>query len=674
MGSMGFVRSERRHGAIVAEKDVYMSFDSGLKLSFAEACHNNIVLGSTGSGKTSSAVLQVAASHLKAGHAGLAIDIKGNFSGQLRCLAKNRGREDDIVEFGTFDSAMRVNLLEGMNQTEVTDLLRLLAMSQFSAQSHNLEWCLKGVRIAADCMELLGYIKEEHPTMPVGLSALVKILNDYRFAARLFGFFMECVFDARNPAHAAFADRIKSEHFHVLSYDAKKKDNTNFAEQTTWRLQGIRSGLTEFMDAPGVAANFAAPGACGIDLERLIYEEKKVVLLRFGVATGSVGSWIARHVLERFYKAVYANGLKLAKDEYVFFIGDEFQDFINLSAGNRMNDNSFTAKAREFRVAQCVATQSLSALTSRGASYSAVMEYVNNFSNRVIMYCDDPHTQTMSERYEPDIALNKLGPGECVLTRFDLTTRRHEHSRERLQLAHDSLQGELRQTGGEVVVSGPGAGYAPPEAEADLMDIFGLIEAEKKALREEDKLAGGKFDESQSEEAPRRRKRLGERIRRDEAENAAAENDDAATGVEAVPDALREIVGKYPEFFPKIDGKNLKIPLGWIAALDKALEAMRQIGLPLDIQVLRLRSGGSLGVSNAANAYNTDMATRLCNKLLEVTTEICPICGKRIEQPDMVECGFCRDCLGRHELLPLHKAKREEDGSVFFGLQDVREP
>ena len=663
MASMGFIRPERRCGPIVAEKDIYMGFDSGLKLSFAEACHNNMVLGSSGSGKTSSAVLQVAASHLRAGHAGLAIDIKGNFSGQLRRLAKNRRREGDIAEFGTFDSAMRVNLLEGMNQTEVADLLRLIAMSQFSAQSHNLDWCLKGVRIAADCMELLGYIKEKHPTMPTGLSALVKILNDYLLAARLFGFFMECVFDAGNSAHAAFADRIKSEHFHVLSYDAKKRDNTNFAEQTTWRLQGIRSGLTEFMDAPGVAANFAAPGASGIDLERLIYGERKVVLLRFGVATGAVGSWIARHMLERFYKAVYANGLKLADGEYVFFIGDEFQDFINLSAGNRMNDNSFTAKAREFRVAQCVATQSLSALTSRGASYSAVMEYVNNFSNRVIMYCDDPHTQTMSERYEPDIALNKLGPGECVLTRFDLTTRRHEHSRECLQLTHDSLQKELRQAGEDIIANGPGAGYARPAEEPDLMDIFSVIETEKKAFREERKRGEQETGETQAEEKPRRTKRFRDSFRHEEVERNAAE-----AVADVVPEALREIVGKYPEFFPKSYGKDLAIPLGWVSALGKVLEIMRQTGLPLNIQILRLRSSGSLGVSASAHGFGTDMATRLCNRLLEVTAEICPICGKRIEQPDMVERGFCPDCLGRHELLLLHKAKREEDGSAFSGL------
>ncbi len=667
MATIGFVHSQQRKGYVAGQKGLLLQCDSGTGVPFADACHNTIVFGGTGSGKTSSVMLPALAGLLEAGHAGLVADIKGNLGGQLRLLAKNRGRESDIVEFGSFASAVPVDILEGLSLTDRTGLLRILAVNQFGAESRNLEWCLKGVRIAADVLELLDYLRAHDPRIPGGLVALEKILNDYRLAARLFGLFMRVVHDPANAAHVRFANRINNEQFHVLSYDAKKKDNTSYNEQATWRLQGIRAGLLEFLEAPGVSSNFATQGMAGVDLKRLIYDEKKVVLLRFGVDTGPIGAWLTRHVLERFHKTVYANGLGLGPDEYVFIVGDEFQDFINLAPGNRMNDNVFTAKAREFRVIQLVATQSLSALSSRGASSSAVMEFANNCNNRVLMHCDDPSTQAMSERYEPDIALNQLGSGECMLLRFDLATRRHIHSKETLQMGHDALQKELRQAGETIAANGPEAGYAQPVPETDLMDIFSVIEEEKKALRKEGKRADRTIDDDpQPENIVQRQKRLSE---------MKVENDDAATGTDSLPLALQKVIGKYPEFFPQIDGKKMSMPAGWITALDKVLEGMRQTGLPLTIQALRLRSGGSLGVSNATSAYgySADMAIRLCNRLLEVTLEICPICGKRIAPPnewghEFMERGFCAECLRAYDIMPSYAPLRGREETVMSGM------
>ena len=68
--------------------DLFLRFGDGRGISYDEGCHNTIILGSTGSGKTSSAILPAAAALLSAGFPGLAIDIKGSFSGKSASLPK----------------------------------------------------------------------------------------------------------------------------------------------------------------------------------------------------------------------------------------------------------------------------------------------------------------------------------------------------------------------------------------------------------------------------------------------------------------------------------------------------------------------------------------------------------------------------------------------------------
>ncbi|MCL2123176.1 MAG: hypothetical protein FWH34_03705, partial [Desulfovibrionaceae bacterium] len=306
--------------------------------------------------------LPAAAAFLSAGFPGLAIDIKGCFSDQVRLLAEKRGRSGDIVEFGSGPLAMRVNLLEHMSPLEAHDFFRIIATHEFQGFSRHLDWHLKGVRLAVDCLEILRYCREKYPQIRADIVTVERLLNDLPLAGRLSGFFMQHVYDKGNALHRRFAERIKSEQFHVLSLNDKKlsssQENT-YAEQITWRLTAIRNGLAMFLEAPGVARNFSAPGVGGIDLKRLVYDTNKVVLLRFGIDTGSIGAGLARFMIECYYRMTYKYGLTLKEGRYTFMVADEFQEITDMSPGNRMNDNSFAAKAREFKTIQLVGTSLL---------------------------------------------------------------------------------------------------------------------------------------------------------------------------------------------------------------------------------------------------------------------------------------------------------------------------
>lgn len=361
--------SEAKSCAPTDPSDLLLQFDSGDGISLHEATHNTLALGSSGTGKTSSVILPALNSLLKAGYAGLVVDIKGNFTEQARSLAAHCGREADLVEFGTSRHATPVNILSGMDSRQSYEFLRILTVAPFAGRTHSLDWHTKGVRQAADCLELLRILHRHSNEITANLDSLEQVMTDTQLASSMFRYFRKNLFQKGNKAHRDLTRRVTGDEFHVCNCEEKKLKPTGstYSEQVTWRLGAIRDALSLFRETPGVLEKFAAPMAPGIDLTRLIYDEGKVVLLRFGVVAGGTGALLARHLLESFYSATYQRGLALQGDQRVFFVGDEAQDFIDLTPNNRNNDNTFTAKAREFRVIQVVGTQSVASLGSRGA-------------------------------------------------------------------------------------------------------------------------------------------------------------------------------------------------------------------------------------------------------------------------------------------------------------------
>jgi hypothetical protein len=146
--------------------------------------------------------------------------------------------------------------------------------------------------------------------------------------------------------------------------------------------------------------------------------------------------------VEELYNAVLDRGLDLPAGEYTFVVMDEFQDYVDFSCNNSLNDNAFVAKSREFNNISVFAFQSVSSLISRGRQKERIESFINNCNNRIIMYCDDPWTQAISYRHSI-VTLTKLGPGEAIALKFNMLLRKHECGLETLQKAHDEFETRL---------------------------------------------------------------------------------------------------------------------------------------------------------------------------------------------------------------------------------------
>lgn len=625
MAPIGFCAKAPVQTKIEPASDAIVRFDSGVSISRAEGCYNTLVLGSTGTGKTSSVILPAIGALLENGHGGLVIDIKGNLTDQVRVLAKNRGRSEDIVEFGSSVNATRIDLLNGLSITQIRELLTVVATFQFGTMTQNLDWHVKGVSISTECVILLKYLNEKNGEIKPNLKNLVDLLNDWPLAARLFEHFKKNVYNDKNKEQRDFVNRVQSDNFNPLVYDKKRSGNNTYNEQTTWRLTAIRNGLTEFLQNSSIVKNFATSGN-GLDIDDLIYNQKKVVVLRFDGTSGQVGAWLSRYVLSLYYKSVFENGLKLSNNEFTFLIGDEFQEFCDFHAGNRYNDNAFAAKSREYKNITIIGTQSVSSLQSRGASGSSVLEFLNNVNNRILFYCDDPITQDVARRYNEAVFLNEMDPGKAFIVKFDAKSRKHLQYVETTQHAHDLLKKELADI--------PADTEKNVEEIGEISSLETILEAFEEKNKENEKQTAT-LDIPKVSSQFMSRRRFNEDDDDEELEQLRKKS---------IPENMRETVEKFPHFF-KTARKNgrvsIQVPNGWITAFENALSAFERTGLEIDICNLNVGDEGGLclGMSNSANVSILD-------SFLEITSQLCPICGDVIQN----KAKLCKKCASEFEI------------------------
>jgi len=663
-----------------APHECLLRFDSGNSITFEDARHHMLALGTTGSGKTASVVLPALFRLIEAGHCGVIIDIKGNLRGQARAFARQCGRSADLVEFGSSPSATPLNLLCGMDMSAVRNLLRTLTMGHFQSASHSKDWHMKGVHQGGDCVQLLRYLTELDTAFEPTLCMIASMVNDYALSAGLFGLFKKALFNKNNVEQRMFVQQIASNEFHIFNYDAERtaKRSSSYLEQITWNLQGIRMALTDFLEAPGIARGFASQGAAGVDVRGLL-EQNKIVLLRFGPDTGPVGSLLARMILREYYKAVYAIGLTMPEGVYSFACLDEFQDFADLGSG-RFSDTNFIAQAREFHAIFLASTQSMAALANRGNSFAAVSAFVSNCNARVLFYSDDPFTQSMAAQYDSGIRLNGLRSGEAFVLQYDTEQRKHFFGVETLQQAYAVARDILRQA----AYSGDKDSGVTAEAETvpPLFELLEQAEARHNAAVEEKKRAD--TSELKEDESASRKTGL-HSVEKESSFPGEGESPVAESPSSDTPDDLGERMLKlihstegyegalrlrksFSQYFPANGQVCMAIPAGWVSYVEKAFQAFMKSGLTLTIGVM-VEKGGALVVFAAEPNWKPmwvadyrHTGERLMNALLRGTRELCPLCGGSAAKPqpkdgwgvdEKVGFSICVGCLGKYGMLPM---------------------
>ena len=408
-----------------APDDALLVFDNGSYVSFADATHNIIALGTAGSGKTMSIILPLYERLMRAGFGGALVDIKGNLGDYLRLIAQAYGRLDDIVEIGPGPGAEKINILKGKTPHEIEEIFRALLLTTQGRDDPNRHFHELGLRDTVACWQLFSLMCERTKS-PLLFSLFARMLNDQQFARDLYRRYMADYHDATNPVERDLVQRITSDKMHHI--DTTDGQSRSMADerlrQNSYRMGVIRNGLAMLMNSPGLVENFLAADGAGFDIVRRLYDENRIILLRFATQTGEIASNITQLFRDELYPAIINHGKSLPHGKFTFTIVDEMQDFYNSDKSSSWNDNSMVAKGREFNNIMIMATQSVAAMLARASDSMDAETLINNCNIRIIFYNDDPRTRNLMDKAprEPD----DLGPGEAVLYSYSATTREHD--------------------------------------------------------------------------------------------------------------------------------------------------------------------------------------------------------------------------------------------------------
>ncbi len=677
MQEIGFVarrKSTNSEQKRSVDKSV-LDFDSGKSLSMDSLFVHLLAMGTTGSGKTKAGMCPVLAKVLLYGLRGLVIDVKGNLRQHVRALAAAAGRSDDIVEFGTAESAVPLNILENMTEHQVFTFFESLTRESFHGQTNNMDFHAKGVEQLCLCVKMLRLMAVQDAEFTPTLTLLSEMLDTPLEASRLYDIFKECFYDAADKSHKKLVNTIDSDAFHVLHYGryVEGADNNTrkphkgvprdrYLEQSNYAIKSAKNALRQFIQVPGIARGFCTAGSGGVDMGAML-EQGKVVLLRFDPSTGPVGTQLSRRLIESYYEAVYTLGVEKASHMPSFVCIDEFQEVADLSAA-RFSDANFIAQAREFRAAFIAATQSASALVNRSRSVSAVEAFVSNCNNRILFYSDDIETQSFVTRYDNRVRLVDLQPGEAFVTVYDNKTREHTQSIETLQNAYMESEACLQ----EHKESGKDSEAVLPVCEDSQRDLGTLLDVATQ-------YAAQKADEKELTEVKEPQEHVvQEHTQGDTPMNRTTVNTDEENTLSAEDAHAREtnahIIARFPEYFSD-EGACFPIPHGWHDVLIGVLTAFQASKLYLQIENLSVHNGT---LQHEAFRGSDNVSISLFNTLLAVTRHTCTLCGGHVSVKKKKSTGYhgrgsgtmpiCSECLVRFQLKKVRKDVREAENAM----------
>ncbi len=652
MSTIGFIQTSKiQNNEVINVNEIdsktrdnaLLLFDSNNNISLEDARHNSLVLGSTGSGKTYSAVLPATYSFIRKGYAGIIIDIKGNLRDQVYSLAKACGREKDLVEFGTAASATPLNLLANMDPHEVHETIKTLTLDNFQGQSHNLDFHMKGVEQAVSCAQLLSYLSEKENDIAPNLCFISELITDLDLASILYKHFLDSVYDENNFEQKEFVSKIESCFFHLFNYSKhsnsnNQRESSRYFEQLNYCLDTVRAALNQFISVPGIASGFADNNKTnGLDMQKLILG-KKIVLLRFEPDSGPIGAAISRTLIEAYYRAIYTIGVTKAQKNPSFICMDEFQEVADLSH-SRFSDMKFISQAREFNAHFLASTQSVSALVTHSTSSIQVNAFLANCNNRIIFYSDDPFTQEFVSRLDFNTTLKDLKSSEAFVARYDSENRSHHYQIETFHRLYAEVCELMKK------YKKPSSRVKKEKNIQKLREIIMLkIQTEKLESASNTSSSASQTQGSVEMTNPTT---TAEDIVFSMEENAHEEKNLTENPFSA------KIHKEFAEFF-STDGDELSeivIPIGWEECLINALRAFRQQKFNYKIKGFYV-DDGRLRVFREYrnnNASEEIMKTFL-DELLRATLNTCSLCGTHIKIQDGREINICKECLQVHNI------------------------
>ncbi|HDR8943087.1 TPA: hypothetical protein QDB15_000015 [Burkholderia vietnamiensis] len=402
-----------------------------LVLTFRDATTSVVILGGTGTGKTTGAGIPLLKRLHEARVAMLVTDVvKGDYANVCRRL-------DGSVILGPASDTMPSNLLAGWSDQKLRDFLTLYSSKVKGGEAY---WGSEGVTDAVLIARFIRHVERREPTLADlfhYLNEPLKFVARYKLAHRF-----QALYTTQEQREAAedtlVALRSRETGAYVFSMlhfakdpSAKKgkttdiitqvgsapptkvsmvtTDDAKIFEQYAWHVASLLTITRPFYENPKLRRAFCADVATGIDWFDLVYVQQQFIVLEMPTHTYGEAALFVAEILRMQYHDVI-RGAQDHRDSLVIdgkrvvygvdcFTGelhDEFQKILSAD-GSSNDDSNWIDISRGYGHINIFLTQSITSLHGKAKNHFAVEAFVQNCCNVVCLPTIDERTLTYME-------------------------------------------------------------------------------------------------------------------------------------------------------------------------------------------------------------------------------------------------------------------------------------
>lgn len=357
-------------------------------IAFGDATRNLLVLGGTGTGKTTAVLAPALDRLLEKGCPGLVLDVKGDYTAQL-CA------HPDVVHLlGPVADAQQINLIADFAPDVLEGVLK--------GMCHLKDGEYWGSSAVADCL-LVQQAIHDFEQRAATLADLYDALVDPVTFCDALRYHLNV--QPENSGHALqqlLRERSRDA-FGLLTvggFTPGTARDDRIAEQYSWHVNQLLPRLSPFAKDPALRERLCA--SAGVPWQELLYTQGKVILLdmptnRYAEAAMVTARLLRigcmRAILSADAEARAAKGY--GQDRFTFLLVDEYQQYISAREGSAqtgiLDDNTWFDRSRSFGHINIVATQSLSSLRAQVPD-PVVRSVLQNFRSLIALGTTDDET------------------------------------------------------------------------------------------------------------------------------------------------------------------------------------------------------------------------------------------------------------------------------------------
>ncbi len=337
-----------------------------------DAAQNILILGATGSGKTTRAVQPLLLQLFEQQCGGLIFDIKGDFYQTVEKLSSYTNRPYTVI--GAQDKPF--NLLTGLPPEIASSFLKSAFLLNGNHR-HDSFWVDTATELCRNVLGVLSFLPQHY-----SLCNLYAYLFDESFAQDLHQQIDKIINNLENNQKRLLNTYLGYQTNIFSTFDEKVR-------------AGVKATIAQVLapfNHPELIDAFCTPHENGSNLEDVL--QGTIFLINMPLSRWGLGGKVVYNFLKlRFFNIMQQRATKpnWNQDNFVFFLCDEYQEIVS-SNKDGLSDLNFWDKSRSSKTIGIISTQSVSSFYAAIGDRDMSNALLQNFRQKICFRTEDQTT------------------------------------------------------------------------------------------------------------------------------------------------------------------------------------------------------------------------------------------------------------------------------------------